>query len=112
MDNAAQGSHSELGLPVVPFLARPKPKIPFHARSFFAPKPNANACYAGTGHRTSSTSLRHNLGKNFFFYTSHLYQTYPYLLLVGIQSYHFTLPIEQHWRKYRMIKKKNVKRVH
>ena len=29
MDNAAQGSHSELGLPVVPFLARPKPKMPF-----------------------------------------------------------------------------------
>ena len=111
MNNAAQGSHSELGLPVVPFLAAAKTEnaVP---RSFFAPKPNANACYAGTGHRTSSTSLRHNLGKKFFFYTSHLYQTYTYLLLVGIQSYHFTLPIEQHWRKYRMIKKKHVKRVH
>lgn len=34
-------SHS---LAFVSLLARPKPKIP---RSFFTPKPNANACYAG-----------------------------------------------------------------
>ena len=34
---------------LVPFFARQRPKIPFFVvlRSFFAPKPHGNACYAG-----------------------------------------------------------------
>ena len=35
--------------PLVPFFARPKPKIPLHVvpRSLFAPKPHGNVCFAG-----------------------------------------------------------------
>ena len=42
-------ANKTVGRTLVPFFARPKPKILFHVvpRSFFAPKPHGNACYAG-----------------------------------------------------------------